>query len=172
METTISTTSNLPRPFQSSAVKTVAWLGLLAGILDICAAFIMAYSKRGTSPTTVLQYIASAVFGKEAYTSGASMAVLGLIFHFIISYGCVIVFFWLYPKIKFLSMNVFLTAVIYAIAIWVVTTRIIVPLSKLGASKFVLVNALQATGILFIAIALPVTYFTRRFYRTKAIVSN
>jgi hypothetical protein len=168
METTMSTPSgNIGYSNSQSIVKTLAWLGLLAGTLDICAAFLQAYIKRGTSPVIILKYIASAVFGKEAMTGGAMMAVWGLIFHFIIAYSCTIVFFLLYPKIKLLHKNMLLTIFIFGIAIWAITNLVIVPLSKIGTFTFVWDRALMALGILIIAIAWPVTYFTRRFYRGK-----
>ena len=58
--------------------------GVIAGALDIAAAFIHAYLARGTQPEQVLRYIASGVFGKEA-ANGNMMIVWGLLFHFLIA---------------------------------------------------------------------------------------
>src|SRR4051812_34509050 len=90
METSITTPPN-NISYSNAAVKTIAWLGLLAGTLDICAAFLSAYIQRGTPPEMILRGIASAVFGKEAMTGGPIMIFYGLIFHFIIAYSCTIV---------------------------------------------------------------------------------
>ena len=38
-------------------IKTIAWVGLLAGTLDITFACINAYLQRGTSPIIVLKYV-------------------------------------------------------------------------------------------------------------------
>jgi hypothetical protein len=59
--------------------------GLIVGTLDILAAFIQYAIKTGKNPTVVLKFIASGVFGKEAFNGGTMMNVYGLIFHFVIA---------------------------------------------------------------------------------------
>ena len=39
----------------------------VAGSLDICAAFIQAYLVKGSTPDIILKYIASGLFGKDAF---------------------------------------------------------------------------------------------------------
>jgi hypothetical protein len=63
-------------------VKTIAWAGLLVGTLDKLSAIVNFKIATGKDPVLIFQYIASGVFGKEAYI-GSLMPVLGLIFHFI-----------------------------------------------------------------------------------------
>ena len=50
--------------------KIILTTGLLAGTLDILAAFIQSYLMANVVPSTVLKYIASGVFGKSAYSGG------------------------------------------------------------------------------------------------------
>src|SRR5690349_16960335 len=116
--TTISTVSKTPPPVTRSFLRTVGCVGLLAGTLDILAAFIHIYIKRGTSPVNILRGIASGAFGKDAFTGGWEMPLMGLLFHFIIAYSFTFLFFWVYPSIKLLSKNIFLTAIVYSIFIY------------------------------------------------------
>src|SRR5688500_17155151 len=66
--------------------RTILFSGLLVGSLDITAALVQFYIKTGKDPLIVLKYIASAVFGKDAYAGGNKMAIYGLLFHFIIAF--------------------------------------------------------------------------------------
>lgn len=114
----------------NGAIGTILKTGLLAGTLDILCALIQFYIKTGKDPAIVLGFIASGVFGKTALTGGTLMAFAGLFFHFVIAFIWTIFFFLLYPKISFLSKNKFLSGFGYGFFIWIVMTRIVVPLSN------------------------------------------
>jgi hypothetical protein len=163
--TTVQTVSVQQPKISNSLGKKVAWVGLLAGSLDILSAFVQAYLVRGTSPVVVLQYIASAAVGKAAFTGGWEMPLLGLMFHFIIAYSFTALFFIIYPNIKFFSKNIVLTAIIYGIFIYVIMNMVVLRFTKLPSITFHLDKALIATAILIVAIGLPVAYFARKFYR-------
>src|SRR5438094_8688777 len=101
--TTFQTVSQPQPPATKPLLKTIAWVGLLAGSLDILSAFVQAWLVRGTSPVVVLQYVGSGVVGKAAFAGGWLMALLWLLFHFIIAYSFTSLFFMIYPSIKFFS---------------------------------------------------------------------
>jgi hypothetical protein len=150
--------------------KTIVLAGLLVGSLDILAAFSSFYIQTGRSPVVVLKYIASAVFGKKAYAGDAMMPLLGLLFHFIIAFMWTIFFFLIYPRLKFLSQNKILTAVLYGIFIWVIMNRFVVPMSKAAVSPtFNWKQSLIGASILIIAIGIPLSFLAYRFYHRKAI---
>lgn len=148
-------------------LRTIAWVGLLAGSLDILSAFVQSYLVRGTSPVLVLQYIASGAVGKAAFAGGWHIALLGLLFHFIIAYSFTALFFIVYPSIKFLSRSIVLTAVIYGIFIYIAMNQVVLRFTKVPPGAFHVNKALIATAILIVAIGLPVAYFARKFYRAK-----
>jgi hypothetical protein len=58
--------------------KYIAGTALLAGTLDIAAAFLQAWRMSGTTPVRVLRFIASGVMGKSAFSGGPEMPVLQL----------------------------------------------------------------------------------------------
>jgi len=170
--TAIQTVAEQQTHTPKSLLKTIAWVGLLAGSLDILSACLQAYIARGTSPIVILQFIASAAVGKVAFTAGWQMPLLGLLFHFIIAYSFTALFFLVYPSIKFLSKNILVTAVVYGIFIYVVTNMLVLPLTKLPAIPFHFDKALIATAILIVAIGLPLSFFARQFYRNRKNTSQ
>ena len=65
-------------------LKAILKTGLIAGTLDILAAIVILAKMNAVG---VLQYVASGVFGKEAFSGGTTMAIAGLIFHYIIAFS-------------------------------------------------------------------------------------
>lgn len=165
--TTITATPAYKPHRSKDLIQTIAWVGLLAGTLDILSAFLQAYIAKGIIPETILRFVASGFFGKEAFSGGAMMPVYGLLFHFFIAYSFTAFFFLIYPSMKILPKSIIMTAIVYGIFMYVVTNFIVLPLSKIPAITFHLDKALLATGILIIAIGLPLSYFARRFYYPK-----
>ncbi|MFT3680875.1 MAG: hypothetical protein QM791_11420 [Ferruginibacter sp.] len=141
--------------------------GLIVGTADITCACLSAWIQKGISPETVLRYVASGIYGSEAFTGGSSMPVMGLIFHYIIAFSFTILFFFLYPKLEWMRKNKILTAVLYGIFMWAITTRIVLPLSNVKTGPFNLVQALLAIAILVIAIGIPLGYLAGNFYESK-----
>ncbi|RYF96545.1 MAG: hypothetical protein EOO00_02420 [Chitinophagaceae bacterium] len=146
--------------------KTIAGAGLLAGSLDIIAALIQFVINTKKNPLIVLQYIASAVYGPEAYGS-KGMAALGLLFHFIIAFGWTVLFFLLYPKLKLLQWNRVVTGIMYGIFIWVIMTQVTLPLTKINTGPFDATQATIAVIILIVAIGLPLSFLAHRFFNKR-----
>lgn len=148
--------------------KTILLAGLLAGSLDIIAALVNFYINTGKDPKIVLKYIASAVFGKAAFSDNNAMAIWGLLLHFLIAFIWTILFFFIYPKLKLLSWNRIITGILYGIFIWIIMTRVVVPMSKITAGPFNLRQAIIAVLILIAAIGLPLSFIAHRYYALKA----
>jgi len=139
--------------------------GLLAGSLDIIAAFISAYFSFGSSPVRVLQFIAGGAFGVlTAMTGGWMMAVYGLVFHFIIAFAWTILFFVVYPHLKILSKSRILTAIGYGLLIWVVMNLGVLPLTKIHQGHLEIKSVILGMLILAGAIGIPVSWMAHRFY--------
>lgn len=146
--------------------KTILWAGLLVGSLDITAAFIQTLLY-GRNPVGVLNFIASGVFGKEALDGGASFAFYGLVFHFCIAMGWTIIFFWIYPRMKFLSKNKIITGVGYGFFVWLMMNRIVLPLSNVPHFPFRFTSAIIASLVLMAAIGLPLSFIAHSFYSSQ-----
>jgi len=147
-----------------NAPKIILTAGLVAGTLDILAAFTQFYIKTGKSPLVILKYIASGVFGKEALSGGTAVMVWGLVFHYMIAFGATLFFFWIYPRLKFMSVNKWLTAIVYGLFIWAVTNLVIVPLSLIHKFPSNFTQSVIAALILIVAIGLPLSFIIGNYY--------
>jgi hypothetical protein len=148
----------------SDMTKTILITAFIAGTLDISAAFIQSYIMNGVMPSTVLMYIASGIFGEQAFSGGTGIMALGLLVHYLIALSCTACFFWFYPRVSFLRKSIVLNSIIIALVAWVVTTRIIIPLSRIQTGSFNLSRAFIAVLILIVCIGLPIAYNARRYF--------
>lgn len=140
--------------------------GAIVGTLDILSAFIHYFIKTGQGNVfAVLKFVASGVFGKEAFSGGNMMIIAGLILHYIIAFAFTIFFFWLYPKIKFFSRNKILTGIVYGIFIWMIMNLLIVPISNVANRPFNIFNAIINIVILIVLIGIPLSFMADNFYK-------
>ncbi len=147
-----------------NAPKIILTAGLIAGTLDISAAFLQFYIKTGKNPLVILKYIASGAFGPTARSGGTGAMVWGLVFHYMIAFGATLFFFWIYPRLKFMSVNRWVTAIVYGIFIWAVTNLVIVPLSLIHKFPSSFTQSVIAALILIVAIGLPLSFIIGNYY--------
>ena len=152
---------------KKSPFKTILVTGLLAGTLDALAAIINYTINGGKLPSRIFQYIASGAVGKQAFTGGTGMVILGIIFHYTIAFAFTLFFFLVYPKISILSKNKILTAIVYGIFVWLVMNLIVVPMSSVPISPFNIKQAIIGAVIVMLAIGLPVSIIIGRYYQTE-----
>jgi hypothetical protein len=142
--------------------------GLIAGTCDITAACTQFYIKTGKGPTVIGQYIASAVFGKEAaYSGDVSMIILGFLFHYMVAFGWTILFFFAYPRMSFLRGNKIIVGIAYGAFVWVMMNQVVVPMTLIGRGPFNVMNAAQAMAILMACIGIPISLVANAYYRSK-----
>ena len=148
----------------SNLLINILIAGLIAGTLDILAAFLNAYLSSKIMPDAVLKYIASGVFGKSAFSGGIEMLFLGLLFHFIIAFACTSIFYLVYPMLPFLKFSLFVNAILIGIVAWVIPTQIIIPMSQITQPPFDISKALVAILILIFFLGLPIAFGAKQFY--------
>jgi hypothetical protein len=152
----------------SRFTKAVLVTGLFVGSADLFAAYMSSWIKTGKFADKMLFYIAGGGLGLETSMKGGNgVAFLGLFFHYFIAMSFTLFFFWIFPKVKFLSFNKYLVGVLYGIFANLVVWTIIQYISPLPSSPFVLSNALVAWFILAIFLGIPIVYNTYRFYGVK-----
>jgi hypothetical protein len=169
-------TANKPSLF-----RYILLSGLVAGTLDAAAASITFYIRRDDNPIKVWRYVASGVFGKDAYAdpNGLLMPAMGLLFHFCLAFSFTVFFFLLFPKIKLLAKNILITGIVYGVLVWLLMNKVIVPLSSVAkagppaapAPTFLGIptqTMLQISFIMF-CIGVPIAFFAARFYRQKQL---
>jgi uncharacterized membrane protein YagU involved in acid resistance len=141
--------------------------GLLVGSLDILAAFASAYLQYGMPPEQVLRYVASGVYGNEAFTGGNSMLSMGMLFHYTVAMAFTAFFYLLYPAFKWMAKNVILTGLIYGFFMWAVMSQLVLPLTHVTPGVFKLKQAVISILILVVAIGIPLSYRAQLFYAKR-----
>ncbi len=145
--------------------RTVIRTGLIAGTLDILAA-VMILGKMNF--TSTLKFIASGMFGSDAFTGGTEMVVAGLLFHYFTALSFTTAWFMIYPFLPAFFKNVVLTGILIGISTWGIMNLAVIPLSRVSAGKTSLYSALLNVGILTVCIGLPIALATKRFFSEKA----
>jgi len=148
--------------------KKIVATGLLTGLLDICAAMIKFYIDTGKGPAPIFKYIASAVFGMNAFTGSEGMIAWGIIFHFAIAILFTAFLLVIYPMVRGALKSNLVIAIVYGLFVWIVMNLLILPLTNIPPRPaFDLREALIGMGILIIAIGLPVAIVGKKIYGHK-----
>jgi len=135
----------------------ISWL--IAGTLDgLAAIFILAHGQAAK----VFRYVASAVYGKEAFLGGASMIWTGVAFHYSIAAAFTVFFFVLYSYVPLLRKNTLLVSLIYGVFAWAVMNMLVLPLTQV-VYTITFAGAVKNILILCVCIALPVVIIRHRY---------
>lgn len=144
--------------------KTILVGGLVAGTLDLLAAFISAWLRSGTSPARVSQFIASGALGPAAFTGGTRTILLGVAFHFLIATVATAVFYLASRRLKFLIERPVLMGLLYGVLVYAFMNFIVLPQSAIVQRSSAPLSA-QITGALIImfCVGLPIALIVRRY---------
>lgn len=151
---------NKPQP---SLLSVIINAGLLAGTLDICSAFLYYYIKTRKNPLNVLIYISKLALK----TVVMIQEIAGLLIHYCIAFGWTILFFMLYPRLKWLQKNIFMTAIIYGVFVWAMMNIVIVPLWTGKAFAYKRESSIVNCIILVLAIGTPLSFMAHHYYSKK-----
>ena len=150
--------------------KAVLIVTAIAGTLDIIAAHLHIWAVRGSFPTHVFKGIAGGAFGSErAMQGGAGMVLLGIFFHYFISFSFTLLFFVLYPRLKLLRKNVLVVGSVYSLFVSLTMGFIVLPLSALNASTPNFTNKHTYIGMCVLAVVfgIPIAMGAARFYQQR-----
>lgn len=152
---------------RSQARSAILSGGLMAGALDITAAFI-SNKPRGVSPVRVLQSVASGLLDASAFKGGAQAAALGLALHFFIALTAATVYYAASCKLPLLLRQPILSGALYGALVYFFMYFVVAPLS---AAPFKLSHAPTAviTNLLIhiFCVGLPIALALR--WRSKWI---
>jgi hypothetical protein len=154
---------NLIHEKSNSKTKIIFWTTLLAGTLDILAAFIQSILRAAANPVKVLQFIASPILGEEAFYMGLISAMFGLFTHYTIACIWTSLFFLVYPKIQFSGRYKIFVGLGYGIIIWLIMTQVVLPLANVPQLSFTFLRAAIASGILMLFVGLPISLMYYRY---------
>ena len=152
----------------TARVRVILWGGLIAGTLDLAAAFISSWLRAGVGPVRVMQSIASGLLGAAAFTGGAGSAALGVALHFLIATVATAVFYFVSRAWKFLVEYTITAGLLYGVAVYVFMNFVVIPLSAVprrGGSP-PLSGRIIGLLIIMFCVGLPIAAIVRRFERT------
>jgi hypothetical protein len=118
-----------------TGLATIATAALLSGILDLSATSTV-MNAQSIPPERLLQGIASGALGPSSFQGGKKTAATGLFFHFLIAFFAAAIFYESSRHLPFLIEHPFLSGVLYGIAVHLVMSRIVVPLSAAPKREF------------------------------------
>ena len=140
--------------------------GLIAGALDLAAAFMITWYRAGVGPVRVMQSIASGLLGAASYTGGAKTAVLGVALHFLIATVATAVFYFASRTLRFLVERPIIAGLLYGVAVYAFMNFLVLPLSAFPQRAAPSLSG-RIIGVLVImfCVGLPIAVIVRRFSR-------
>ena len=149
---------------EKSALMTIFWGGLIAGILNVNAAVLAYWLFKDLNPFHVLQYVASGVFGPSTINESLGYVVVGVMFHFVIAYAFAFFFFFIYQKIKYIKSNIIVAGLVYGLSIWLFMNAIILPNSNVPKSPMDFLSVIEALWHM-VLVGLPIAIITDKYYQ-------
>jgi hypothetical protein len=146
--------------------KTVLLTSLFVGTTDIVSAYITVYIKSGKFPEKMFNYIAGGALGlPTALNGGPGVEFLGLFFHYFIACSYTLLFFLIFPKLKFLAFNKYLIGMLYGVFVGH-TMSLILKLTALPptTSPFKLSEVFIGWITVGVVFGIPVAYNTYKYY--------
>ena len=164
MATITSTTLNIRNPI----LRSIALSGMMVGLLHLIIQDGLVFSLLGQKPfILVMQYVASGAMGNTAFAGGFTIALLGLIIHFLISFVVAGVFILSAERISLLRRNIILSSLLYGVGIFVVLYVLILPLSAAPLVPLQTMDVIELIIEHVLVIGLPLGLFVRRSMKTN-----
>jgi uncharacterized membrane protein YagU involved in acid resistance len=115
---------------RNSLLRSIALGGLFIFIAQLVIQSWFVASILQQNPfIVVLQYIASGAIGVSAFEGGIGAALLGVLFHLVISFVIAAVFILSADRLPLLRRHVIAGALLYGFGVWIVMHLIVAPLS-------------------------------------------
>jgi hypothetical protein len=149
----------------SFAFPAIFSAGLLAGVLDITAAFVT-WAPQGVPLVRILQGIASGLLGPQAFREGMAAALLGGALHFLIAFSAAAVFYVASRKIDFMTRRPILSGVLYGVCVYLVMYWIVMPLSRFHPAQTITRSTIAILTHM-ICVGLPISLIMRRYSMTR-----
>ena len=150
-----------------SNVRVILYGGLIAGTLDLLAAFISSWLRAGVGPVRVMQSIASGLLGAAAFTGGAGSAALGVALHFLIATVATAVFYVASRTLRALVEHAITAGLLYSVVVYAFMNFVVIPLSAVPRRGGTPPLSGRIIGLLIImfCVGLPIAAIVRRFER-------
>jgi hypothetical protein len=144
-----------------AGLEAISIAGLTCGVLDIsCTLTLM--KLNGTEPMRLLQAVASGVMGPKSFVGGRGTAALGLGIHFFIAFAITAAYYFASRKLSVLNEHAVVCGLLYGIAVHLLMTFVVLPLSALKRPFSMRAFAPQFVVHMF-CVGLPISLTVRHF---------
>jgi uncharacterized membrane protein YagU involved in acid resistance len=96
-------------------------------------------------------------------TGNWTIALLGLLIHFLIAFTWTIFFFIVQPKLP--KGNWIIYGLLYGIIVWIAMNIVVLPMTRVTMRPFTWSGMVTGMIVLMLAIGLPVSYHAHKFYK-------
>lgn len=142
---------------ERNALLAIAGGGLIAGTLDLTQACIL---FGWDIPLT----IAGGLLGRQAFNGGVATYVLGVFLHFFIAFSATAIYYAASRRLGFLKEHPLVCGLFYGMAVELVMSLIVLPLSALHArGPYQLHDLIQGLLVHMVVVGLPISFSVRRF---------
>jgi Na+/alanine symporter len=140
-----------------NALLAIAVGGGIAGALDLLQACLL-FGWR------IPLAIAAGLLGRQAFHGSVGTYILGVCLHFFIAYSATAIYYAASRKLRFLSEHALVCGLFYGIAVELVMSYIVLPLSALHArGPYKLHDVLLGLVVHMVVVGLPIAFSVRRF---------
>ena len=147
----------------STAVTAIAVGGLLAGTLDLSQALIL-FGK------DIPLAISAGLLGPQALHGGAGTYLLGVLLHYFIACSAAAIYFAVSRKLRFLTHYPFVCGMFFGIAVELVMTLMVLPLSALHArGPYEYRDLVLGLGVHMVTVGLPISFTMWRFAKQPEV---
>jgi len=148
----------------SKAVRAILIGGFVAGVLDITAAFVVGYKRRGLRPIDILHAVASGLLGPKSYEGGKWTAILGLALHFLIAFSWCVIYYMASRKLNFLLRYAVVSGLLYGVVVFFFMNMVVLPLSAVTFKvSFATVPLIIGLSTIMLCIGLPISLIIRKY---------
>lgn len=148
----------------SSPARAIAFGGLACGALDISQAFLAWGLLMNVPPLGILQSVASGALGPRSFQMGWCSSLLGLFFHFVISFGAATVYWIASRFIRFLIDHPIPAGMIHGECVYLFMNLVVVPLSAIHhRPALTLPHILTGPIGHTILVGPPIAFFAHRY---------
>ncbi|MCO4293186.1 hypothetical protein NF867_09955 [Solitalea sp. MAHUQ-68] len=156
--------------FNNKVLKSILLAGFVAGTLDLLSAFTV-YCVFG--PSTVeklLQYIASGLYGADAFRGGTAMALAGTFFHYVFAFSWAFIYYIFTLYIPFARNNFVISGLIYGFFVWLFMNFVVVPNSSIAqpSTAPTFISRFISLSCILLFIGLPIAFIISRYYKRRS----
>jgi Na+/alanine symporter len=142
---------------KQNALLAIGVGGGIAGALDLLQACLL-FGWR------IPLAIAAGLLGRQAFQGGVGTYILGVCLHFFIACSAAAIYYAASRKLRFLSEHALVCGLFYGIAVELVMSYIVLPLSALHArGPYELHDVLLGLAVHMVVVGLPIAFSVRRF---------